>query len=223
MSFSGKVGEFSYEDVEIVSLDLELQTKTTIEELKETILNALYMDVPIKIYSEDEVLSDDMVVDSIKDIHPVVEKMEGAQDEVLNTTVVGRSEDKWIVTGNNNKFRKIHIRANTTEDQVKILESAEFKGEHKFAIVDRRPRDGRWRGRRYALEHEDATIHLKDDGTVHVSYKSNQGDLRGYQLLPSEEEKLYDEAEVADRAQRNRMLAGVAGLVFSVGRKIVGC
>ena len=213
--------------MEIVSLDLELQTKTTIEELKETILNALYMDVPIKIYSGDEVLSDDMVVDSIKDIHPVVEKMEGAQDEVLNTTVVGRSEDKWIVTGNNNKFRKIHIKANTTEDQVKILESAEFKGEHKFAIVDKRPEDGRWRGRRYALEHQDATIHLKDDGTVHVSYnsnqgyKSNQGDLRGYQLK-SEDEKLYDETEVADRAERNKMLRGVAGAVFSVGKAILG-
>ena len=141
--------------------------------------------------------------------------MEGSQDEALNTTVVGRSKDKWIVTGNNNKFRKIHIKANSTEDKVKILESAVFKGEHKFALVDMKPEDGRWRGRRYTLEHEDATIHLKDDGTVHVTYKSIQGDLRGYQLK-SEDEKLYDEAEVADRAERNKMLRGVAGAVFSV-------
>ena len=59
MSFLGKVGEFSYEDVEIVSLDLELEPTNIIEEVKEEVLNALKIDVPINIYSGEEVLSDD--------------------------------------------------------------------------------------------------------------------------------------------------------------------
>ena len=195
----------------------------TIKELKETIMDELDIDEEIEIFSGEETVTDDTsAVASIQDIRAVIKKNAGCQDEALNTTVRGGTEDKWIVTGNNTKFRKILIRAKTTEDQVKILESAVFKGEHKFAIVDTRPEDGRWRGRRYALEHQDATIWLKDDGEVHVSYKSSRGDLRGYQLLPTEGEKLFDEAEVADRAERKRMLAGLPGVVFRVGRAVLG-
>ena len=120
----------------------------------------------------------------------------------INTQVEGCSHDKWIVTGNNWNFRTLLVPANTTED-IKIRLSHFLKQEHKFAVVDRQREDGRWRGRRFSLNHQNATIHLKDDGAVLVSYEAKEGEVsEPEELLAPEDEKTFDPDEKSSREKK---------------------
>ena len=148
----------------------------------------------------------------------VIDKIGGAGgNETLrsiSTQVEGCSRDKWIVTGNNWNFRTFLVPANTTED-IKIRLSHFLKQEHKFAVVDRQREDNRWRGRRFSLKHQNATIHLKDDGAVLVSYEAKEGE-ESEELLTPEDEKTFDPDEKSSREKKLAIAIAVAGLVLTV-------
>ena len=194
----------------------------TIEDVKNFILDKLDRDEEtndIELFSESTLLKKEEDAETMNNgmaLMAVIEKIGGGNETLrsISTQVEGCSHDKWIVTGNNWNFRTLLVPANTTED-IKMRLSHFLKQEHKFAVVDRQREDGRWRGRRFSLNHQNATIHLKDDGVVLVSYEAKDGEA-SEELLAPEDEKTFDPDEKSSREKKLAIAIAVAGLVLTV-------
>ena len=137
--------------------------------------------------------------------------MQGGGDEALSATVVGGGKECWIVTGNNWNFRTYHISENSEVPvPIKVKANSLLKGEHKFAVVETKGEDGRWTGKRYALQDNNTTINLDFDAGNFVVSTSPSG-----HVLTPEAEKTYDPAEKASRKEKINFALTIASTVLS--------
>ena len=180
------------------------------------------MDEEVQIYRREQELENNEEIGEMTDGEAIVARIErgGGGSEALAAKVQGASTDVWLVSGNNWKFRMVHIPADSLVD-VNIKANTFTKPlnqEHKFALVRKKPEDGIWRGRRYELEEDKATIELKDDGagwfTVKAVFQTGET-RREYELTPGPE-KTYDESEMSAREKRINLAIGVVGCVATV-------
>ena len=186
------------------------------------ILEELNMDEDVQIYRCEQVLENDEEIGEMTDGEAIIARIErgGGGSEALSAKVKGASTDLWLVSGNNWKFRMVHIPSGSLVPvEIKANTFTKpLKQEHKFALVRKKPEDGIWRGRRYKLEEAEATIELEDDRagwfTVKAVFQAGET-RREYKLIPGPE-KTYDEGEMSDREKRINLALGVMGCVATV-------
>lgn len=213
------------------SLTLDsLTSSSTVDDVKTAIMKELMMNKDVQIYRGDQVLEDgDDEIGDITDGEAIVAwiQREGGESEDLSAKVQGGSAAVWLVSGNNWNFRMVKIPSDAlTPVNIKANTYRKlFKQEHKFALVNEKPEDGIWKGRRYELQEEGATIELQDDGagwfTVTVVIQGGETRPIRYELIPGPE-KTYDERVMSDREKKkDRTLAVVSCVAGVLARLLV--